>query len=192
MKKLLAILAMTLSLNAMASTQGNNTIDVSKLTAEQKAQVMAVVEQKKAEVPAKTVDAVLTRVEQFGASAARGLVGFAKEIGTEANNFAQTPLGMIVAGFTVLHFFGHEITSLLVGVVFSFIIAPILLTLFIRSFRCVDYTYEYKPVVFGLFNKKYVTKVEKRYMSDAEQIRIFVLGGATVIATLIGITHFVI
>lgn len=190
MKKLFIACAMFLSMNAMAGQSA--VVDVSKLTKEQQIQVLQIVQEKAEEAPAKKVDAVLSRVEQFGASAARGLVGFAKEIGTEANNFAKTPLGMVVAGFTVLHFFGHEITSLIVGSFFLFIVTPIMVTLFIKSFKTKDYQYDYKPYLFGAWQRRVVTKVDSRYMTDAEGFKTTILGLFTAVSFGVGIANFVI
>lgn len=196
MKNFLALFAMLVSMNFAVAAQ-STVVDVSKLTAEQQAQVLSMVQlantpQNKVVDTVDKVDKVVNRIEEFGASAARGLVGFAKEIGTEANNFAQTPLGMVVAGFTVLHFFGHEITSLLVGFVFSFVISPILLWLFVKSFQTVDHKYEYKATLFGLYNKRVIVESVKRHMTDAEQIKSLVFGVALTISVMIGVQNFVI
>ena len=176
MKRLFVAVAMFFSVAAVAAPQ-STLIDVSSLTAAQREQIMQVVDQKKVEASVDKVDAVLTRVEQFGASAARGLVGFAKEIGAEANAFSKTPLGIVVSVVTVMHFFGSQITGMLVGTIFLFLVTPIFATLFVRAFSLKTYKYEYRPFIFGLWNRQVVVETDtRRSFEDAEVVRLFVFG----------------
>ena len=188
MKKIFAMLVMVVSMNAFAQ----NSVDISSLTPEQKAQVLSMVETKKVEAPAVVVDAVLTRVEQFSVAAARGLVGFAKEIGVEVNNFSQTPLGKVVAFVTIMHFFGSQITALLLGSVLMFIAFPFFSILTIRSLKTRDYKYSTVPVLYGLWARKVVTETTRRDLSDAEQFRVVVYLVASVASIFIGGGLFVL
>jgi hypothetical protein len=101
---------------------------------------------------------------ELGANIGTAMVSAAKELGVAANEFSQTGLGKVVTVLLVYKMFGPDLIGLAVGsiVLFGglFISAYILMSTAWASVK-----YEYKPMLFGLWNKRVVASVT--YDSDA-------------------------
>ena len=157
MKKILtALIAITMAFAAAAATDVT-AVDVSKLTTAQKADVLkytASLETKDSNV------SVAARVEigkwgELGVGVGRAAVGAAKEIGVAANEFVQTPLGMVTMAVVVYKVIGQDVIGFVVGlgILITFMTIAIAFAFFVKKGAV---TYEYKPALLGLYNKKYV------------------------------------
>jgi len=154
MKKFLMILASTL----LMATASAATIDDSKLSDEQKAQVQKMVadlEAKKPDNISATARAETEKWVELGGNMGKAAVGAAKELGMAANEFVATPLGRVTMGVVIYKVIGKDIIGMIVGgciVVFFLTMAVVLL----RMKKYTNATYEYKPVLFGLRQRQFV------------------------------------
>jgi hypothetical protein len=162
MKRIFAwfLLAVTLPVSAQ-------TVDINKLPAEKQAAIKALAAETPVEVTAvKAVDEVLSRVERFGEAAATGLVSFAKTLGVEANEFAKTPLGIIVVIGLIFHFAAGKI----IGLLLVFFVIPFLCYKIYQQFkpRMIPSVIELQPVLWGLYHKRVAKKFEEREPHNTE------------------------
>lgn len=102
-----------------ASISAKLTEQVTALTAEQKKELLASLDDKNMSVG--------KGVATFGVELGKGLGSAAKEIGLAANEFANSRVGMVATFVIVWHFFGRS--------VMWFIFICIILTMFTRNLR---------------------------------------------------------
>ena len=148
MKKFL--IGAVLSMTAMfASAQ---TIDTSKLTKEQVAQLQAQAAEMQS-TPGQT--AVIVRQEaeawaDLGGKVGMAMVSAAKEVGMAANEFASTDLGAVVTAIVVYKIVGTEIMSLFGGFVILLVGIPLSLWMLMKkSTWAYDVEYEYQKYLGG-------------------------------------------
>lgn len=164
MKKFLT--AALIAVMAVATTAyGNQTtsqVDVSQLTPAQVAEIQA----KVAEMNPSTAVKISSELRQetskwaeMGAGVATAMVAASKELGMAANDFVSTPLGKGVAIIIAYKVVGRDVLGVLIGVpvlVFSYGLAMWVVT----TRRWYDGTeYVQKPVLWGLYQKSYVSKI---------------------------------
>lgn len=163
----------------------------SKLTEAQKAEVVKAVADKAAtnittpvggmpNVSADKVDKWLDVGEHFG----KMIGGAAKEVGVAANDFVQSPVGMLTAGLIIWHYVGsvlvHVIGGLIVIVVgFGF------LWFMIR--RSVDCEIEYHPEKTNIFGNAKKTLTRRGALGDDAKAWYTALGFLTIIGSVITI-----
>lgn len=116
MKKWFMLLALV-TMPVFAAVQ----VDTSGLTDAQKATLVQQAEQMKAEVQspegvAETVDKWVNVGERFG----KMMGGAAKEVGMAANDFLQTPVGMLTAGLIIFNYVGGPIIHVTLGLLIFF------------------------------------------------------------------------
>lgn len=149
------MLALTISTSAFAATQ--NSVDVSKLTPEQVAQINKQVSEM-ASTPTNVSATVRKEAEawgELGANMGKAMVGAAREVGVASNEFANTSLGKIVVAIVAYKVVGKDILGVIVG---SFIIVlgySICIWILI-SRRWSEVKYEYSPALWGLYNRRTV------------------------------------
>lgn len=186
MKKFL--IGAVLSMTAMfASAQ---TIDTSKLTKEQVAQLQAQAAEMQS-APGQT--AVIVRQEaeawaDLGGKVGMAMVSAAKEVGMAANEFASTDLGAVVTAIVVYKIVGTEIMSLFGGFVILLVGIPLSLWMLMKkSTWAYDVEYEYQKYLGGFWNRRVIKNM--CITSDAAVSRwLFGLGGlAITLATGIAI-----
>lgn len=85
----------------------------------------------------------------------------AKELGIAVNDFLRTPAGILIT----IYLFWSKLGGIIIGVPFVLCIWFAFFKVW-NTFRRTPTAYEYKPVLFGLFNKKYITSYEYR---DADE-----------------------
>lgn len=173
MKKILSVLAMAFACLATPSFAATNinvseieTIDVRKLTPEQKAQLMSqtvdmqkqAVETQIAQKPvnvSQTVRTEATAWGELGTNMGKAAVATAKEVGMAANEFVNTPLGKITMGIVIFKVMGAEVMSFVTG---GFILVFFLsfAAYFILRKDHKSAKYENVPVLFGLFTRRVV------------------------------------
>lgn len=165
MKKLIAaVLLATTTL--MAASQ---TIDTSGLTEQQIQEIAAKAAELKAKNPEGAVAAAqdvskAIRTEagawgELGVNMGKAMVGAAKEVGVAANEFAATDFGKIVTFMVVYKYIGEEVLSIIFGSGVM-IIGTILSIWLARSLVWYSVKYEYRPVLWGLYNKKVPIEIE--------------------------------
>lgn len=165
MKKLLFAIFASLAISSAYADPANvdkvTSIDVSSLTADQKAALLADVTKLKGASSdtkgiSETVRGEAEKWGELGTNMGKAAVGAAREVGVAANEFVSTPLGKITMGIVVYKIVGKEVVHFATGLgvlVFFFSLA----IYFIRKKPMSSVAYEYKPTLFGLYNKKVVT-----------------------------------
>ena len=156
MKKLLVIFGLFLSMNCAQAVQ--QTVDVSGLTQAQIAQITADVESKKAS-PVQTAVAVREEVNawgEMGANVGKAIIAAAKELGMAANEFASTSLGKFVIGVIIFKLAGSAILHILIGSMV--IVISLTLGWKLMKYSESNIEYDYKPVLWGLYNKRVIIK----------------------------------
>jgi hypothetical protein len=165
MKKLaILILASVLSFAAAAGTaQDATSVDVSKLTAAQKAEALKYVASLEATKPDVQGISEKTREEvgkwgELGVGMGRAAVAAAREVGVAANEFVQTPLGKVTMAVVAYKVIGKDIIKFFVGgaILVTFTIAALACAFGMRGRKGVV-TYESKPILWGAFNRQYIT-----------------------------------
>ncbi len=184
MKKLLAVLAMVVSTSLFAATQ--TTVDVSKLTAEQKAQINKQVAELAAE-PTNVSATVRKEAEawsELGANMGKAMVGAAREVGVAANEFSQTDLGKIVVAMVAFKIAGRDILGIVVGsliLVFGYGLA---LWLAVTA-RWSTVKYEYEPILWGMIKKQRILSIS----TEEDVVTMKMIGCAILLAltTIVGL-----
>lgn len=150
-KNFLAICILVMSFGAHAQS-----INVENLSPSQIAELNRRVADMKKD-PSGVSEKVRSEVEAWtdlGQNIGRATVGAAKEIGIAANEFAQTPLGIITTAIVVYKLIGQDMKRVVVG---SFLLLfGTILGSWIARRRYIR-QYEYKPVLFGAFQWKRIT-----------------------------------
>lgn len=149
-KKFLAICVLALSFGAYAQS-----INVENLSAKQIAELNQRVVAMKNE-PSGVSEKVRSEVEAWtdlGQNIGRATVGAAKEVGMAANEFAQTPLGIVTTSIVVYKLIGKDAVHFLLGACMIFV--GTLIGLWALRRRYIR-QYEYRPVLFGIWQKKIV------------------------------------
>lgn len=183
-KTLLAILALSIASTAFAAKQ--STVDVSKLTPEQISQINKQVSEMSSDPT--TISANVRKEAEawgdLGANMGKALVGAAREVGVAANEFGQTSLGKVVVGIVTYKIVGRDILGVIVGsliLVFGYSLA---IWIFVTH-RWSSVTYEYEPVLWGMFNRQ---RVVKSSMTDDVAITKTIAAGILLLlTTLVGL-----
>ena len=118
MKNILAILALLLSTSAFSA--GNSYVDVTKLSPEQRAEILLQVERtaNKGSDPSSISANIRQEAGQWadlGKNVGTALVASAKEVGQGVNEFSQTPVGQITTGIIVYKVIGKDILGFIFG-----------------------------------------------------------------------------
>jgi membrane protein CcdC involved in cytochrome C biogenesis len=144
--------------HAQTSASNISSLDVSKLTPEQKAKMIASVVEMQKESTGHTSATVRKEAEQWidlGGNMGRAAVAAAKELGIAANDFVKTPLGMVTMAVVVYKFVGASLLHIVFGL-FFFILTIGLTVHFVRADYYASADYERVPVLWGLFHRKVV------------------------------------
>ena len=189
MKKVIAILALWVATSAFAGVASQNGayIDTSKLSKAQIAELAAKAEEMGATTPVNVSATVRQEAEAWGtlgANMGKAMVGAAREVGVASNEFANTSLGKVVVGIVAYKVVGKDI----LGVIFGSMILVIGYSLAIwmmTTRRWSDVTYEYEPVLWGMYKRQRVVKSH----TDSDVVTSKVLGGGVLIllTTLVGL-----
>jgi hypothetical protein len=149
MKYVIAVLALMVSMSTFAiDSRDIGSAGFEKLSATQKAQVVANVEamSKQAESPLiDTVDKYVNIGERMG----KMLGGAAKELGVQVNEFSKTPVGQMTTVLIIWKLIGSDIVHVLGGVTILMIGFPFILYM-VRRARTLTVTYDTtKNNIFG-------------------------------------------
>lgn len=98
----------------------------------------------------------------------------AKELGVAVNDFLRTPAGILIT----IYLFWSKLGGIIIGIPFVVCIWFAFFKVW-NTFRRTPVAFEHKPVLFGLFNKRYVT--EYRYREAEETWWSGALGGLVTI-----------
>jgi hypothetical protein len=155
MKKVLVSLALLFATSAFSAS--SSSVDVSKLTPEQVAQVQKQVSELSS-APVNVSASVRKEAEawgELGANMGKAMVGAAKEVGVASNEFASTSLGKVVVGIVAYKIIGKDILKVVFGSLVLLVGYSLAIwALLTKRWSKVEYKYE--PVLWGAFNKKYV------------------------------------
>lgn len=156
MKKLFAVIAMSVALSAAAQT-----IDTSKLTPEQVA-ALAKKAQEMSSQPVNISASVRKEAEawgELGANMGKAMVGAAKEVGVAANEFSQTPLGKVVVFMAAYKIVGQDILGVVVGLGILLVGYSLAIWIFVTR-RWSEVKYEYDTVMWGLYKRRRILTCE--------------------------------
>jgi hypothetical protein len=192
MKQLIMlVIAMLCTVSVYAGATSNITsIDVSKLSPEQRAALLQAATQMENQPGANNPgfsESMRKEVEKWGelgTGMGRAAVNAAKEVGLAANDFVQTPLGKVTMGVVLYKVMGRDILR--------FAICMLLITIFMPLavfFTCIkkhgEVTYDTVPVLKGLWHRKIVKNYD---ISEGQIIFDYVAGfvcGVIVVASAI-------
>jgi hypothetical protein len=184
MKKVLVSLALLFATSTFSAF--GSTVDVSKLTPEQVAQVQKQVSDLSS-APVNVSASVRKEAEawgELGANMGKAMVGAAKEVGVASTEFAQTGLGKVVVAIVAYKVVGRDILKIVFGSLVLLVGYSIAFWL-LWTKRWSKIEYKYEPILWGAFNKKYVTSI---YPSDTATSNSMGLGVLTLlVSTFIGL-----
>lgn len=167
MKKMLLIVAMVICSvfvlpTAQAATANDiKSVDISKLSQEQKSQILSqVAELEKSPVNiSESVRKEASAWGEMGTNMGKAVVSAAKEVGVAANEFSQTSLGKVVVTLAVYKIAGKDIMGVLFGSLILVVFLGISLYLILKK-KYTKVEYQYNPVFWGAFNRKVVKECE--------------------------------
>lgn len=97
---------------------------------------------------------------ELGANIGTAMVSAAKELGIAANEFSQTGLGKIVTVIVVYKVLGREILGVIVGSAILLVGGIFTIMIFRSTKFNTQVQYQYVPVLWGMFNRRRVVKLE--------------------------------
>jgi hypothetical protein len=184
MKTLLTVFLLCFSLNAFAATNG--AIDISTLTATQKAELALQAAQMAETAGVSDIDGVLTTLSKFegigretGVAVREGLTA----VVDVADKFGDTSVGQITIALIVWRIAGADITLIVLGLLS--ITIGIWFMMFFNRRRTHVTKFENIPVLGGLWTRKVPVDVEHEKPTDTDQ-------GVGVIGMLISAVVFVV
>ena len=167
-KNFLAICFIVLSFGSNAQT-----INTENLSPEQISELNQRIEEMK-KVQPNVSEKVRTEVEAWtnlGQNIGRATVGAAREIGVAANEFVQTPIGIVTTVVVVYKLVGRDILKTFIGL-FIFLFGTGFGMYHFR--RRYNRQYEYKPILFGAFQRKKVVSENYDDPEDGDRMIGFV------------------
>ena len=163
MKKILLVAASFLLMSFGHASAVDVNDEMSKLNAEQKTQVLTMIDNLAAKQNKNGGTSAVMREEatkwgELGANMGRAAVGAAKEIGMAANEFVATPLGKVTMGIVIYKVIGKDIIKFIMGLgilIFFFSTGHYFLRMK-KYTGAVEYTNV--PRFFGLMTKQVLIK----------------------------------
>lgn len=138
MKYLLVLFLFIASGSAFAQITTNDIQGFNELSEVQKAefakQIAEAVEGKAIKLP-ELPTASVNQVDEWvdlGAKVGKMLGGAAKELGIAANEFTQTPLGLVTMGLIIWHYAGSDLYGFILGVLWFLVMIPLWSILFFK------------------------------------------------------------
>jgi len=107
----------------------------------------------------------------------------AKELGVATNDFLNSPAGLLVAFLIIFKVMGNYLAYVFISIPFSLVLIWVWVKLN-KTMAIKKITYDYKPVLFGLFQRKVITSVDygDGEITDTEAVtRIFTAIGFAVL-----------
>ena len=174
-----------MSANALADAANASSLDISNLTPEQKTALMQTAAQMHGNIS--TSEHIRTEAEKWaelGSNLGKATVSAAKEIGVAANEFVATPIGKITMTAIVFKIVGRDIIKLVIGLMILIVfISTAIIMLFKKKYYNAEF--EYKPVLWGLYQKKYITSFQND--SDLFVAHLIIALISTVIGLFVGL-----
>lgn len=174
-KTLIFFLFLFLPLLAFAD---QTTVDISKLSSDQQAQILKEINNAQSSTSTSTpstsdVQSKLEKWKDIGEGLGAALVSASQQLGIAANQFVQTPVGKITMAIVVYKLIGTgllQAISFLISATFFFSLAVV----FFFKTPMDKVEYEFKPVLWGMFNRKKV----KSYVINENIQAVYYLAGA--------------
>ena len=192
MKSFLAAFCLLLSSVAFAAASSNCNIQANGLSPDATAALVAQCESAIQQEQSPT--AKLQQLSTAGTVAKDVAVAIgiaAKEIGIAANEFFQSDAGTFVAFIIFWKVAGATALNMIIAIVGLITIMTILWKVF-RRLSAHSYTYEYKPALWGLYNRRYVISDSAPHFSTFESgphFFLLLLAVVTVVAFFITMAH---
>lgn len=178
MKYIVFVFSLLIGMSAFAS------IDTSGLSKEQAAQLAAQAEEMRSTVVVSKSESIRKEAEawgELGTNIGKAMVGAAAEVGVAAAEFSETPLGKVVTFVAVYKIVGADIIGIIVGLLVISIGLSFGIWM-IRSRQWHSATYENRPVLWGLYNKRSIVTIEVDSDTVGAQ---FLIGSLAIIAGLL-------
>jgi hypothetical protein len=122
----------------------------------------------------------------LGSNMGKALVGAAKEVGVAANEFAATPLGQVTVAVVVYKVIGQSVIGVLVGV--FILLAGLSVAIYLLKGQAL-YTrsveYEYKPFLWGMWNRKVIKAIELE--CDAAAVKLLSAGVVSLVTLIVSL-----
>lgn len=186
MKKFLAMFALAAALVNPVSAATQQSVDVSKLTPDQIAQINKQVADMQSQ-PSNISSTVRKEAEawgELGANMGKAMVGAAREVGVAANEFGQTNLGKIVVAIVTYKVVGREILGVIVGSLMMVLGYSIVIWMLLTR-QWSNVQYEYEPIFWGMIKRARIVSI--RTDSDVITGKILAAGVLTLLTTAIGL-----
>lgn len=123
----------------------------------------------------------------LGQHVGQALGGAAKELGVQASEFAQTPVGNLTVALIVWHFLGNMLMHLFGGI-FVLVIGMLLIWWHSRYNREVEITYD--PTARDSFGRARISSITKSKIHEDWAVAYYVMGFITILVSLITIFTF--
>lgn len=190
MNKLFLIVGLLVS--SLAFAEVDRTLDVSKLTQEQRAALQLQITQLAEKKSDPTTLAVTVREEaskwaDLGKNVGTALVASAKEVGQGVNEFSQTPVGQVTTAIIVYKVVGRDVLKLIFGTL-TLVIGTAVGVYIFRNFGKTNYVYENIPRLNGLFISRKLKSVSR----DSDYAVSGVFLGLAVLAIVWGVGLIII
>lgn len=160
MRKLLVTIILAFSIPVMANT--TESVHLDGLTAAQITELKQQAEKMRSTQPANVSATVRKEAEawgELGANMGKAMVGAAKEVGVAADEFSKTTLGKIVVFIVAYKLIGQDLLAIFIGLLVLVVGTSLTIWLAFTT-AWYDREYAYVPVLWGLFNRKVITKVD--------------------------------
>lgn len=171
----IAILAL-----ASGMTYAQNSLDISKLTKEQAAELASKAKEFSEEnkSPVVTAEKVRTEVGEWGkmgANIGEAVIAAASQIGVAANEFVKTPLGKVTTAIVVYKIIGKDVIKIAFGTI-VFTICIMFSIFYARNGREIKYETKERTILWGLFTYDKHIKVSQGSI-DGEYATVSVITG---------------
>lgn len=146
--------------NIGGSTVDCNAIPVKDLSSQDFANIKSACEALNKQPEGKSFEMTPEDVKEWGMLAKEfgsAIGATARELGVAVNDFLTTPAGVLIT----IYLFWSKLGGILIGVPFVLVIWYALFKWW-NIYRRTPTAFEHKPVMFGLYNKKYVTEYKHR------------------------------
>ena len=170
MNKIFALLAAAM-LSIASMSVNAQTVDVSGLSAAQIQEIQNKAKEMKStpEAVSAAVRGEVTAWAELGTGLGQAMVATAKEIGVAATEFAETPLGMIVSAIVVFKVIGGDVMLIVLGLLVPTIAVP-LGAWMIRANKWKNMKYEYKPVLWGFWQRQFLVSRDMNSSDNGEMV----------------------
>ena len=172
------VAALVLSMTCFTASAVQNTADLTNLTPAQAAEIQKQIAEMEKN-PTNVSQNVRKEAEawgELGANMGKAMIGAAKEFGVAANDFAGTGLGKITVAIVAYKIIGQDLLQIFAGILV--LVFGNIISMYCMTHLAWKKTYEVKPILGGLINKRYL--IERTEHSSSGEIKFFSMVGLLV------------